>query len=443
MPLHDKLKQLNTYPFHMPGHKRNPSFQIAGSALDITEIAGFDNLHAPQGILLEIENRLAAIYNSRKSFMLVNGSTVGILAAIFAVCSEGDKIIIARNCHKSVYNACMLRHLKIVYLEPEYDKVHHIYMRISQDSVDRIIQQHPDAQAVVITSPTYEGYISSVQSPIPLIIDAAHGAHLGLGGFPDYPNGSIVVSSLHKTLPALTQTAVLNVYDKRFTAAIKFYLDIFETSSPSYLLMDSVEQCCDYIENHTVAFNRFHKQLADFKKDIEKISLFPFNIVFGDDISKIMITTENADVRASELAATLRTHYLLEPEMVSLKHILLMTSVGDTPQAFERLKQALYGIQQRFPLSCKMTSGSKPPLPKKILEIILPETTEETALSACAGKIAGEFVYAYPPDIPLIVPNEIISEEILLYIEKMQTNGICLISDSGLLPKKILTKAKE
>ena len=103
--LHDDLKKLNNYPFHMPGHKRNPNFNINGSEIDITEIKDFDNLHSPSGSILEIERKLSSLYNSEKSFMLVNGSSVGILASIFAVTEQKDKIIIARNCHKSVYNA--------------------------------------------------------------------------------------------------------------------------------------------------------------------------------------------------------------------------------------------------------------------------------------------------------------------------------------------------
>jgi arginine/lysine/ornithine decarboxylase len=117
--LHEKLKTLERYPFHMPGHKRNPAFGITGSEIDITEIDGFDNLHAPTGVIADIEARLQTHYKSAHSFLLVNGSTVGILAAIFSVCNEGDKILIARNCHKSVYNACLLRKLRVVYLEPE------------------------------------------------------------------------------------------------------------------------------------------------------------------------------------------------------------------------------------------------------------------------------------------------------------------------------------
>ena len=117
--LHNELEKLNRYPFHMPGHKRNTQFGITACEKDITEIDGFDNLHSPAGLIKEVEDRLSAIYKSEKSFMLINGSTVGILASIFAVAKENDTVLIARNCHKSVYNACYLLKLKIAFIEPE------------------------------------------------------------------------------------------------------------------------------------------------------------------------------------------------------------------------------------------------------------------------------------------------------------------------------------
>ena len=201
MNLHDKLKDIDTYPFHMPGHKRNDKFGILGSEIDITEIDGFDNLHSPSGVIKNIEDKLKIIYKSKRSFISVNGSSGGILASIFAVCNEVDTVIVARNCHKSVYNACMLLKLKIIFVEPQYDLTNGYYTKLEQDTVNYAINRHPEAKAVIITSPTYEGFISKIDCNIPLIVDSAHGAHLGMPYFPEYPSGDIVISSLHKTLP--------------------------------------------------------------------------------------------------------------------------------------------------------------------------------------------------------------------------------------------------
>ncbi|MBS6614584.1 MAG: aminotransferase class I/II-fold pyridoxal phosphate-dependent enzyme, partial [Anaerotruncus sp.] len=161
----------------MPGHKRNPKFNIIGSEEDITEIEGFDNLHYATGSIKEIEDCLSEFYSSKRSFLLVNGSTVGLLSAIFAVTDDGDKIIIARNCHKSVYSACLLRHLNVIYAEPDYDELHGIYTRITQEEIDRLTKQHPNAKAIVVTTPTYEGITSNITANIPIIADGAHAAH--------------------------------------------------------------------------------------------------------------------------------------------------------------------------------------------------------------------------------------------------------------------------
>ena len=433
--LHDELKKLDKYPFHMPGHKRNEKFNIAGSEIDITEIDGFDSLHAPKGVLLEVENELAEIYKAKKSFALVNGSTVGILAAIFAVCDEGDKIIIARNCHKSVYNACMLRKLRVVYAEPEFDAINGFYTKLSQDGLDEVISKNGDAKAVVITSPTYEGRISEIKTSLPLIIDAAHGAHLGIHYFPNYPKGSIVVSSLHKTLPALTQCAVANVYDDKYVERVKRYIDIFETSSPSYVLLNSISICCDLVKNHRELFKRYYSELCDFRM----IEFEHLMLKYSEDISKIVISSENTGLSGSELSGILRDKYDIEAEMASVNYVILMTSVGDEKEAFNRLGAALKEIDWDL-TTCSAQPFKKPPLPESEMIISVSDESEEVELKSAIGKTSNEFVFAYPPDIPIITPNEIISKETVNYIDSLLKSGVNVVSDSGLLNNKILTK---
>lgn len=422
----------------MPGHKRNPKFGITGAEIDITEIDGFDNLHAPTGVIADTEARLAAIYKAKHSFLSVGGSTLGILASLFAVCREGDTVLIARNCHKSVYNACLLLKLKTVLLEPEFDTVNGCYTSLLQDTVDSALSRHPEAAALVFTTPTYEGRISNVRAPIPMIIDAAHGAHLGLADFPAYPKGSIVVSSLHKTLPALTQTAVINVYDEQYISKIKRYLDIFETSSPSYVLMSSVSKCCDIIETHPDYFREYYRHLSDFRE----ITLQNLSLKYSDDISKIIISTEGCDISGSALADLLRTKYAIEPEMASINYIVLMTSVGDEKAAFDRLTAALTKIDAT--LSPRHITLFKKP-PKKEAEFVLSYAAQqaECALTDAVGSVANEFVYAYPPDIPLLSPGETISGEIVHYLLTAYQSGVNIVSDSGLFPNRILTKTQE
>ena len=434
--LHKKLKELNRIPFHMPGHKRNEKFNIAASEIDITETEGFDNLHNPSGLISDIEKGFAEIYGAEKSFLLVNGSTVGILAAIHAVCNRGDTIIIARNCHKSVYNACLLLKLNVVYIEPEFDRVNGFYKRVNQQAVDGAVKANPKAAAIVITSPTYEGYISRITAEIPLIIDAAHGAHLGLGGFPEYPKGDIVISSLHKTLPALTQTAIANIYNPKYTEKFRRYIDIFETSSPSYVLMNSASVCCEYVRNNSEDF-------ADYRKAVEKLhgaELKKLIILDTDDAGKIVVSTANTQISGIELAQALRNKYNIEPEAASINYVILMTSVADTMENLELLQKALIEIDADCEDAAEGAFFEKPPCPDCTKAINYNDKREKTLLKECAGKRANEFVYAYPPDIPILVPNEVITREAADYIQKALESGVNMISDSNLLPNYILTK---
>ena len=244
MKLNDKLQNNDLYPFHMPGHKRNKNFNIPASEIDITEIDGFDNLHSPTDLLDDMQKEIAKLFGAKKSIISVNGSTCCILAAISAVAKENATIIIARNCHKSVYNACYINKLKVEYIEPEYNTEFGCYKNITQKSIDTAITKHPNACAVVITSPTYEGYVSNVSCNIPLIIDSAHGAHFGFADFlSKQAKADIIIESLHKTLPALTQSAVIHINNEKFFKKVKKYMDIYETSSPSYVIMASIEKC--------------------------------------------------------------------------------------------------------------------------------------------------------------------------------------------------------
>lgn len=433
--LHDDLKKLNRYPFHMPGHKRNSKFGIIGSEIDITEIDGFDNLHFPAGSILQIENELSKIYNSQKSFMLVNGSTVGILSAILAVTKKNDIVIIARNCHQSVYNACLLNELNPVYIEPEYDEIHGFYKEITQDTLNAALLEHKNAAAVIITSPTYEGCISSIVSPVPLIIDAAHGAHFGFSDFPKYPKADIVISSLHKTMPALTQTAVVNVYSKQYITKIKKYLHILQTSSPSYVLMNSVSKCIQIIKEQPDLFEKLINNLNWFY-DIE---LNHLQIIKTDDINKIIISTAKTNINGTKLAEVLRSNYNIETEMASINYVIMMSSIGDEKSAFERLKCALTEIDGKLK-SAELRKISKPPVQKKAYNIFEIEETKKTEFKKSENSVCGETVFAYPPDIPIIVKGEIISAEIIDYINVCFENGINIISESNLLPHYILTK---
>ena len=436
MNLHNKLKKIDAYPFHMPGHKRNAKFGITGSEIDITEIDGYDNLHSPNGVIKNTENKLKSIYKSKRSFISVNGSSGGILASIFAICSEGDTIIVARNCHKSVYNTCLLLKLKIIFIEPLYDFTNGYYTRLEQSTVDSAVNQNPNAKAIIITSPTYEGFVSDIKCDLPLIIDAAHGAHFGMPYFPKYPSGDIVISSLHKTLPSLTQTAVVNVYNEKYISKVKQYMDIFQTTSPSYVLMNSIDICCDYVREHRNDFGIFYEKLCDLRL----VNSENLKIQYNDDISKIVLSCADANINATELAGVFRTKYKIEPEAVSQNFILFMATIGDTDEGLKLLKNAIAEIDTGLEYS-PAKPITKPPIKKGQTVLSIDDNGELSDINKSVGRVSNEFIYAYPPDIPIISPNEAITDEVVKFIKNAISDGVNIISDSGELPNKILTKA--
>lgn len=224
----DKLKNYSDsdyYAFHMPGHKRNLDLMDGTSPyrIDITEIDGFDDLHHAEGILKEAQERAAEVYHADETHFLVNGSTVGILSAILGTTEKGDSILVARNCHKSVYHAIYLNELDPVYLYPKFDTELGLSTEIDAEDVQKALEEHPKIRAVMIVSPTYDGVVSDIEKIAEivheagclLIVDEAHGAHFGFDPyFPESANmygADLVINSLHKTLPALTQTALLHV----------------------------------------------------------------------------------------------------------------------------------------------------------------------------------------------------------------------------------------
>ena len=316
MRLDRALAHLERYPFHMPGHKRNPDFGLPGAEIDITEIDGYDDLHAPTGVLARLQADLAALYGAGASFLSVNGSTCCILATISALCKPGDEILIARNCHKAVYNTCFLNRLQVHYVEAEFDPTTGFYTRVTQAALDEALAAHPEVAAVVVTSPTYEGYISRLHCSVPLVVDAAHGAHLGLAPWlPGRMEGDAVICSYHKTLPALTQTAGVQVYDSSLAPKIKQYMDMYETSSPSYVLMNSVAKMAELVADPAV-----FETLQAGLQTLYKLPLQHLRLIRADDPTKINISTLHCNIDGNALAHRLRARGI-EPEMSDRIHV--------------------------------------------------------------------------------------------------------------------------
>ena len=451
MDLRERLKTYgagNAYPFHMPGHKRQKQpGSLFPYDLDITEIDGFDNLHHAEGILAEAMERAAKLWGSRKSFFLVNGSSAGLLAGIRALTKRGDKVLMARGCHRAVYHAVELCGLHPVYMQAAWVEEMQISGSIQPETVEKHLQEHPDCNLVILTSPTYEGVVSDIAEIAKiahrygayLLVDEAHGAHLGFceEGFPDtavHLGADVVVQSLHKTLPCPTQTAILHVCTEQVDVTeVGRQLSVFQTSSPSYVFMAEMDGCISLLERERESlFAAYEKRLASFYEKMEKLEhirlYHPENssFVFGHDRGKLLFFTGNCNLSGVELSDILRERYELEMEMSLSLHTLAMTSIFDTDEGMERLAKAMLEIDKEvMPVKQPLAKGQMV-LPQMVcgMEEALQGETTEVILQDSLGKIAADFLWAYPPGIPLVAPGERISEEVLAQAFYMQKNGV-------------------
>ena len=433
-------------PMHMPGHKRNidlaPYLHTLGAELDITEIHGFGNLHDSEGILAARMEQAAALWGSKRAWWLIGGSTAGILAAIDAATKRGDKVLLGRSCHKSVYNACMLCGLETAYIAPALFEGHSFAAPVTPAAVEAALSNHPDTRLVVLTSPTYEGLISDIPAIAELVhrhgavlmVDEAHGAHLGL--HPAFPasavtqGADIVVQSLHKTLPSLTQTAMLHLCSDRVSAEeLGFRLSVYQTSSPSYLLMASIDSCVQLLADHGAAlFEAWAKGLRGFYNALQLRHLhLPLEHHPMTDPSKLLISTTGTHITGPALAQRLRREYEIEAEMSTVDTVLCMTGMGDTSEALLRLAAALNAIDATLH-SAESSAPIPLPLPEQALPIhaAVKRNTEFVSLADSEGHIAGDFLWAYPPGIPLIAPGEIITFELINYIRKAEDRGVSI-----------------
>lgn len=460
------------YPYHMPGHKRRLKTDTMRelAQIDITEIDGFDNLHDAQGILRRVQEEAAVVYGAEESFFLVNGSTAGILSAISSVISPGGKILMVRGAHKSAYHAAYLWDLQIAYLWPGVHPLFGCNLPATAKEVEEALQQTPDIQAVFIVSPTYEGLAADVKSiaeaahkrNIPLIVDEAHGAHLGFDG--RWPESSVkqgadlVIQSLHKTLPAPTQTAILHVNGELVDRGrLRRFLGIYQTSSPSYIFMAAMEDAIA-----TTSANR-EKLFGDFweywKGMTESLSACR-NLIFlkeeNSDPGKLAVMDKTGFLDGEQLYEMLLHKYHLQPEMAAGRYVLAMFTIGDMKEGYERLTKALLEIDEYITAErgrtadtatqpaeraqiadTGMQSADRDKMADAVTPVCIQKKTqavmgiarawdapkEWVLLKDAEGKTAGEYVNLYPPGSPITVPGEIFTKDILTEIAAYRQQG--------------------
>lgn len=447
----DKLtNELHALPMHMPGHKRNtllaPYLKRLNADIDITEINGFDDKHNARGVLFDAMRAAADVWHSERAYFLVNGASAGMLAGVHAALArKPGRVLMARNCHISAYNAIELAGCEVTYMLSEYDAHMGAYTSLTPKTVKRALDNAPDAELIILTSPTYEGALSDVKriceiahaSGVIVLVDEAHGAHLGMGG--GFPEGAvragadIVVNSLHKTLPSLTQTALLHVNGARVDDAdIERALQIFETSSPSYLLMASIDGCVQLMrERGEELLRAWFDALNEFREATAGARALEFmgratRGAFAFDPSKIVFSAANRGVSGAELMSMLRNDFNIEIEMAAPNYALAMTGLGDTRETLITLSRALMKIDGALPEIAPIAPPPPAKLPARALTACdaLSRAARDIAIERAEGEICAEYVWAYPPGIPLIVPGEIMDARTLSLIDQYAARGV-------------------
>lgn len=438
-------------PMHMPGGKRRfPS--ALPYALDVTEVDGLDDLHDPHGLLADVQASARALFGAEASFLLVNGSTGGLLAAIRA--AGNGKLLLARNCHRAVFNAATLCRRETTFLLPEPNG------RVTPQAVENHLRADPALRTVVVTSPTYEGICSDVKGisavcrshGAVLIVDQAHGAHFGL--HPAFPpsavqdGADIVVQSLHKTLPALTQTAILHA-KQPWAAALQRENAVFETSSPSYILLASADECIRFLASDAgkAQMNAYADALIAVRTRLRASLRFlslcdDSSSVAGDgvrDPSKLLLSTRGANCSGKSLADALRSRFAIETEMSTPDTLLAMTSVCDTARELNRFADAV----EQLDAECTSPPHPSAPVPAFLLppRAFLPyerygEQGEPCPLQESVGRVAAEAVWAYPPGICLLQSGEYVTDELVNLASRYADAGLSLHSTSGALAKE-------
>ncbi|MDD4275913.1 MAG: aminotransferase class I/II-fold pyridoxal phosphate-dependent enzyme [Clostridia bacterium] len=387
----------------------------------------------------------------------------GILTGIRAATNTGDKILVARNCHKSVYNAIEVNFLNPIYLVPSIDVATGINNSITPKQVEESFLENLDTKLVVITSPTYEGVMSDIKGiveiahkyGVPVLVDEAHGAHLYYTKNSAVSYGAdIVINSVHKTLPSLTQTAIAHINGnliscEKFTQALK----VFETTSPSYILMSSIDACVRLLtQKGDKLFNTLYKNLTclnDYLKNLKNLTVVCYgqdNLkmhsgFYNFDSPKIVISTVGTSINGMQLFNKLRDKFKIELEMAYTNYALAMVTIFDNKKTLKKLADAIISIDKEISknLDNIITSNSfSLPLKAKNASEVRNQKGKLIKLKESLGCISLEYLWAYPPGIPLLVPGEVIDEQLLKNITYLLNNQVVIHSTFNNAPENIM-----
>lgn len=449
----------------MPGHKGGKGFEDTSIGkefienfmkFDITEVEGVDNLHNAKGIIKDASNLLSRFYGSKKSYFLVNGSTSGNMAMIFSSFNEGDKVIVERNCHRSIFNAIIMRKLKPVYVKNIISERLNAPIAIDLEHFLQVLEDNDDAKGIVVTYPNYYGICSNLEFIIDkakkhemkVLIDSAHGAHFGVND--NLPKSAIrlgadmIVTSTHKTLPSLTQTSYLHVNDGQDIDKVDFYVSAFLSTSPSYLFLCSMDYARFYLESYgQIKYERLlniasyyrdkineikgihiigREDIINLNAEIKKHKNNDLNCVWNLDETRYVINL-NKEYDGNLLLGYLRS-FGIQAEMSDISNVVLIFSPFSEEEEFKRLYDILKKCNLND-LKKKELSLVQYDIPKaQIMPYeVIDKEKEFVRLEECLGRISAENIVPYPPGIPILAMGELIDKESLDIIKYYKNNG--------------------
>jgi arginine/lysine/ornithine decarboxylase len=463
----EKFRKKRVVPFDVPGHKRgrgNPELvELLGEkcvSLDVNSMKPLDNLCHPISVIREAEDLAADAFGAEHAFLMIGGTTSAVQSMILSVCKAGDKIILPRNVHKSVINALVLCGAVPVYVEPKVNDQIGIALGIETEPLEKIIQENPDAVAVLVNNPTYYGICSDLKSIVKLahsrglqvLVDEAHGTHLYFGE--NLPVSAMEAGadyaavSMHKSGGSLTQSSLLLTNNGVNADYVRQIINLTQTTSASYLLLSSLDisrrnlalrgresfakvvQMAEYARNEINAIGGYY---AYSKELVDGSSIFDY------DVTKLSIHTQGIGLTGIEVYDLLRDEYDIQIEFGDIGNILAYISIGDRIRDIERLVGALADIKRLYERDgSDLVTGEyiQPQVvmsPQKAFyspKVSLP--IEETE-----GAVCGEFVMCYPPGIPILAPGEKISREIIDYILYAGQKGCSLQGTEDPAVKKL------
>lgn len=460
-PLFDALMEYvnrETIPFHVPGHKKGVGMDkefknFMGEnpfKIDVTVFKLVDSLHHPTGPIKKAQELAADAYGADATFFSIHGTSGAIQAMVMSVVTDGDKIIVPRNVHKSITAGIILSGAIPVYMQPELDKKVGIAHGVAPSTVEATLNKHPDAKAVLIINPTYYGVATDLKTiadivhshGIPLIVDEAHGPHLGFNDklpMSAMEAGADICSqSTHKIIGAMTQASLLHVHSKYVDInKVHQLLSLLQTTSPSYILMASLDCARRQIALNGEELLEYTINLINYARD--EINKIPGLYSFGEEVlgvpgcyafdpTKLTITCRDLGITGFDLDMILANKYHIQMEMSDLYNVLAVGSFGDTKESVEALISALKEVSNEYFGKGNIKSDfiDIPSIPEQLQRPREAFTSLKSSVSLkdSIGLISGEFLMAYPPGIPVLCPGERITKEIVDYIQKLKDVGL-------------------